>query len=122
MGARLITALNGYLAPKPSLPPPEEPALPELDDAWGIQIAYGIDVFRDGMDPASQISYLSKLGSLDAIRPRFRWPENFEPEDCYLNLSLVLVTDANKQTIEDVSWNTRAWSNRCANEWFETER
>lgn len=102
MGARLITALNDYLAPKPSFPPPEEPVVPALNDARGIQIAYRIDVFRDGMDIASQISYLSKLGSLDAISPRFHWPENFAPEACYLNLSLVLVTDANKQTIEDV--------------------
>lgn len=103
MGARLITALNDYLAPKATiLPPPEEPAIPALNDAWGIQIAYGIDVFRDGMDPASQISYLCKLGSLEAITPKFHWPEDFDPESCYLNLSLVLVTDANKQTIEDV--------------------
>lgn len=103
LGAQLITALNRYLVVEPCTPevlPVEH--LPASPGAWGIHICYGEDVFRDGMDPASQLSYLARLGEVEEVQCRFRWPEQFDPESCYLDLRLSLISSAEKQTLEDV--------------------
>ena len=71
---------------------------------WQIDIQYGQDVFRDGMDPLSQLNYLQSLGQLLSIALQSHFPEAnlFDPESCYLQLTLVLDSDASKQQIEDV--------------------
>lgn len=101
-GAALLTQLASYLEPaKPSVVPDAAPV--ELaEHAWAIQVQYGVDVFRDGMDPLSQLSYLSTFGTVSEVQLRYQFPADFDPESCYLQLQLLLETDAPKQKIEDV--------------------
>lgn len=102
-GAGLLNQLAAYLgAPKPAPQVIVEPAIVAAHDAWAIDINYGLDVFRDGMDPLSQLSYLRNLGTVSQVQLRHLFPSDFDPESCYLQLSLLLETNADKQTIEDV--------------------
>ncbi len=101
-GTLLLEALHQYLDPQPaSTPAASAHTAPEH---WQIDIQYGQDVFRDGMDPQSQLNYLQSLGQLLSIVLQSHFPEAnlFDPESCYLQLTLVLDSDASKQQIEDV--------------------
>jgi two-component system, chemotaxis family, sensor kinase CheA len=72
--------------------------------AWHISVRFGRDVFRNGMDPASFINYLSKIGEiigLAAIHDSMPPFEEMDPESCYLGFEISLRTDADKKTIED---------------------
>lgn len=101
-GTRLLEALHQYLDPAPA----STPSLPAqtAPEHWQIEIQYGQDVFRDGMDPLSQLNYLQSLGQLLSIELQSHFPASdlFDPESCYLQLALVLDSDASKQQIEDV--------------------
>jgi len=72
--------------------------------AWHISVRFGRDVFRNGMDPASFINYLSKLGEIIGLAtihdsmPSF---EEMDPESCYFGFKMSLKTHADKKTIED---------------------
>ncbi|NOZ69577.1 MAG: chemotaxis protein CheA [Deferribacteres bacterium] len=72
---------------------------------WHISLRFGRDVLRDGMDPISFISYLSKLGEItglttltDAMPPA----QEMDPESCYLGFEIDFRSDAGRQAIEDV--------------------
>jgi two-component system, chemotaxis family, sensor kinase CheA len=75
-------------------------------DNWHISLRFGPNAFRNGMDPASFITYLNKIGELknitlidDAIP---QWNE-FDAESCYLGFEIVLIApDTNKEAIEEV--------------------
>jgi anti-anti-sigma regulatory factor len=74
-------------------------------DQWQINLKFGSESFRNGMDPASFIGYLAKLGEInvqtfdDAI-PLWK---NFDPESCYLRFSIQLTGEAiTLQKIEEV--------------------
>lgn len=101
-GADLLTQLSSYLTPPASAvasAPTSEPMAPHT---WAIDVHYGIDVFRDGMDPLSQLSYLMTLGDVSDVQLRCEFPSEFDPESCYLQLQLQLDTPVHKQKIEDV--------------------
>ncbi len=56
-GTSLLEQLGAYLQPtKAAAAAQTEAAHPAAADAWRIDVAYGMDVFRDGMDPVSQLS------------------------------------------------------------------
>ncbi len=102
-GTALLEQLGAYLQPAKTVAAVQaEAAQPAAADAWRIDVAYGVDVFRDGMDPVSQLSYLSTLGTLEDVVLLTDFPADFDPESCYLQLQLLLKTDASKQKIEDV--------------------
>lgn len=88
-----------------------EPAFERLaadavsNDCWHISVRFGINSFRDGMDPLSFITYLGTLGKVQAITPlaEFIPPlEQYDCESCYLGFSLQFDSSASKQEIEDV--------------------
>jgi len=76
------------------------------NENWHISLRFGPNVLRNGMDPASFIKYLNKIGEIknitiieDAIP---LWTE-FDPESCYLGFEIDLIApDTDKETIEDV--------------------
>jgi len=77
-----------------------------VSDNWHISLRFGPNALRNGMDPNSFISYLSKIGEvknltlIDDAMPE--WGD-FDPENCYLGFEIVLnAPNANKETIEDV--------------------
>ncbi len=73
---------------------------------WHISLRFGVNALRNGMDPASFIGYLNKLGDIknvhlieDAIP---KWDE-FDAESCYLGFEIsLLAPEANKETLEEV--------------------
>jgi len=101
-GTLLLERLAEYLQTTKTTVPVLKPSQNVAADAWSIDVKYGIDVFRDGMDPVSQLNYLSTLGTLEDVILQFQFPADFDPESCYLHIKLSLKTEAPKQKIEDV--------------------
>lgn len=59
-------------------------------NSWLIKVQFGLDTYRNGMDPTSFVQYLQTLGQLRVVST-FAVPEdhvNFDPESCYLGLEL----------------------------------
>ena len=102
-GTALINQLHVYLDPAPVVI--TEPVLSATEtEHWQLDIQYGEDVFRDGMDPLSQLHYLQSLGELRQVQLLPHWPDPaaFDPESCYLQLKFELASTATKQQIADV--------------------
>jgi len=110
----LISKLNGYLGIEKDNSCSEVSPVDDnteghdgvASDNWHISLRFGINALRNGMDPASFISYLNKIGELqsvvvldDAIPPWFE----FDAESCYLGFELSLFApNSNKEEIVDV--------------------
>ncbi len=76
-----------------------------ISDNWHISLRFGRNVMQDGMDPASFIAYLTKLGDIvslttltDAVPPA----AEMDPENCYLGFEIEFKSESDKQSIEDV--------------------
>ncbi len=104
-----LDALHAYLAPAPVMEP-NHPALDANDYAgesgcWLVSLEFGRDVFRQGMDPASFIAYLGRLGRIVALATvdgGLPPPEQMDPQSCYLGFEIVLETSANAEEISKV--------------------
>ena len=104
-----LDALHAYLAPSPVMEP-NHPALDANDYAgesgcWLVSLEFGRDVFRQGMDPASFIAYLGRLGRIVALATvdgGLPPPEQMDPQSCYLGFEIVLETSANAEEISKV--------------------
>jgi len=115
----LITKLNVYLGGSSEESPLADTATPieaagqspkvaggVENENWHISLRFGIDALRNGMDPASFIGYLNKMGDLtsvvlldDAIPS---WSE-FDPESCYLGFEISLFApNTDKEALEEV--------------------
>lgn len=107
VGIALINQLELYLNPNARTDSTEvepEPLPEELPDprCWLINIDYGEEVFRDGMDPISQLCFLQTMGSLPKVTLQPRFPaQDFDPESCYLSVRAEFETVASKQQIEE---------------------
>lgn len=72
-------------------------------DNWHLSLAFGRDVLKTGMDPASFIRYLSTIGDIvslvtdDSDLPGL---PQLDPESCYLTFEIEFRSEADKQTIE----------------------
>ncbi|TFF13428.1 chemotaxis protein CheA [Pseudomonas sp. BCA14] len=72
---------------------------------WHISLRFGVDVFRNGMDPLSFLRYLATLGQLlqvttltESIPPVDGW----DPESCYLGFEIDLRSKAGHATLNEV--------------------
>ncbi len=76
----------------------------QMLQSWLIHINYHQEVFRDGMDPASQLNYLGILGEVVnvEIQPRFPHWQEYQAEVCYLTLVIEFLSAAAQEDIEDV--------------------
>lgn len=73
-------------------------------DNWHISLRFGKDVLRNGMDPASFLRYLAKLGEIVYVTTLFdKMPaaESMDPESCYIGFEVDLKSDVSKKEIED---------------------
>ncbi len=73
--------------------------------AWHISLRFGADTFRSGMDPASFLTYLTRLGEITSLVTLFDSIPAFNemnPESCYLGFEIDLKSDFDKKTLEDV--------------------
>ncbi len=70
---------------------------------WVISARFGLETFRNGMDPLSIARYLGGLGRVVSVRcgadtvPAL---VNLNPENCYLSFSMDLETTASREDIE----------------------
>ena len=76
-----------------------------VDVLWHLSLRFGVDVFRNGMDPLSFLRYLETLGQVlqvttltDSIPPMDRW----DPESCYLGFEIDLRSTASHATLNEV--------------------
>ena len=96
---QLIQSLQEYL-PETEQTIVEPPPITDKDsNLWQIFVTFGRNTFKDGFDPASFIAYLGKLGTL--ISTSTNWSEipnfeDFDPEDCYLTIELLLESETRK--------------------------
>lgn len=77
----------------------------QADVLWHISLRFGVDVFRNGMDPLSFLRYLETLGQMvqvttltDAIPALEHW----DPESCYLGFEIDLRSTASQATLVEV--------------------
>ena len=78
---------------------------PQAELLWHISLRFGVDVFRNGMDPLSFLRYLDTLGQVlqvttltDSIPPVDAW----DPESCYLGFEIDLRSNASHTTLNEV--------------------
>lgn len=72
---------------------------------WHLSLRFGVDSFRNGMDPLSFIRYLGTLGdvvSLTTMTQALPAAEDMDPESCYLGFEIDLKSAATKEAIEGV--------------------
>jgi two-component system chemotaxis sensor kinase CheA len=70
---------------------------------WRVELGFGEDMLRHGMDPASVLRYLAQLGEIDAVQTAtVRLPRlaEMDAEGCYLDVSLTLASDKPVEEIE----------------------
>jgi two-component system, chemotaxis family, sensor kinase CheA len=78
-------------------------AAPPASVEWRIQVRFGGDTFRNGMDPLAILHYLGGLGTLRDVRcdvSAVPVIEELDPESCCLSLSLAVVSDRGRDAIE----------------------
>ncbi|KTB82033.1 chemotaxis protein CheA [Pseudomonas syringae] len=108
--AALRQALQIYQAPG-AAPVIEEAHSSDTTDAenaevlWHISLRFGVDVFRNGMDPLSFLRYLNTLGKMiqvstltDSIPPVEAW----DPESCHLGFDIDFLSSAGHAAINEV--------------------
>ena len=74
-------------------------------DYWHLSLRFGLDVFRNGMDPFSFVRCLASHGTimqLVTIIDSIPVAEDMDPESCYLGFEISLQSNADKRTIENV--------------------
>ncbi|MEI7841231.1 MAG: chemotaxis protein CheA [Methylococcaceae bacterium] len=74
-------------------------------DYWHISLRFGLEVFRNGMDPFSFVRYLSTIGQviqLVTIIDTIPSADKMDPESCYLGFEISFDSDADKITIENI--------------------
>ena len=70
---------------------------------WSISANFGLETFRNGMDPLSVVRYLSGLGNVVSVHSRIDTVPalaNLNPESCYLSFQMDLETQATREDIE----------------------
>jgi len=108
----LVDALSRYLA----VPQPASQTACDVapDDAatataapgmqrWSIALQCGEPVLRNGMDPLSIVLYLARLGDIARIcanSDRVPSLDTLDPEACFLDFQIELLSDAGRQAIE----------------------
>lgn len=86
--------------------PVEALTAPEVKlSSWHISLRFGIDTFRDGMDPLSFLQYLQQIGKIVAlvtITDQLPALNDFDPESCYLGFEIAFAGNVGKAEIADV--------------------
>ncbi|ONH53044.1 two-component system, chemotaxis family, sensor kinase CheA [Pseudomonas cedrina] len=75
------------------------------DVLWHISLRFGVDVFRNGMDPLSFLRYLDTLGTLlqvTTLTDGIPAVDSWDPESCYLGFEIDLRSPASHTTLNEV--------------------
>lgn len=107
-GEALREALSAY-QPIHAAPAGVEIAVVDDDTAtevlWHISLRFGVDVFRNGMDPLSFLRYLDTLGTLlqvTTLTDGIPAVDSWDPESCYLGFEIDLRSTASHATLNEV--------------------
>ena len=76
-----------------------------LSGNWHLSLRFGVDCFRNGMDPLAFIQYLASLGEivqLTTIVTAIPAAKAMDPESCYLGFEIDIKTGADKAALENV--------------------
>ncbi|WP_459206802.1 chemotaxis protein CheA [Pseudomonas sp. MLB6B] len=105
-------ALREALSAYQTLRTPTADAVPAVlaEDAptavlWHISLRFGVDVFRNGMDPLSFLRYLETLGQMvqvTTLTDSIPALEHWDPESCYLGFEIDLRSTASQATLDEV--------------------
>ncbi|WP_426114582.1 chemotaxis protein CheA [Pseudomonas sp. DSP3-2-2] len=109
----LRQALQNYQAPGAALDtsPRKEPAVenvaahPASASLWHISLRFGVDVFRNGMDPLSFLRYLNTLGeTVEIVTLSDGMPgmDAWDAESCYLGFDIEFRSAATHAEINEV--------------------
>ncbi|MFJ3448860.1 chemotaxis protein CheA [Pseudomonas sichuanensis] len=72
---------------------------------WQLSLRLDAELLRNGFDPCAFIRYLARLGEIRALRTLTQalpCLQQMDPEQCYLGFEITLVSEASRETIEDV--------------------
>lgn len=72
---------------------------------WHISLRFGVDVFRNGMDPLSFLRYLETLGQITQVTTltdNIPALDSWDPESCYLGFEIDLRSTASHATLSEV--------------------
>lgn len=108
--AELIAKLQKYtVGGAPTAPAPTATANNAVDSSsvqhWHISLQFGLEVLRNGMDPLSFLRYLATLGQITKVNTRSeRLPSlaDIDPEACYLDIDIDLLSAADELSIAGV--------------------
>ena len=87
----------------PAVAAPPGAAVPGGLRVWSISARFGLETFRNGMDPLSIARYLAGLGRVLSVRSgadNVPALVNLNPESCYLSFAMELETAAKRDDIE----------------------
>jgi two-component system chemotaxis sensor kinase CheA len=83
----------------------ETSAAEPVAGCWQVQVRFGRELLRQGMDPLGFIRFLATLGEIRTVSTlldALPAPADFDPECCYLGFDIALATTADKAAIENV--------------------
>ncbi|ARD10914.1 MULTISPECIES: chemotaxis protein CheA [Pseudomonas] len=108
--AALRQALQVYQAPGNAQPADEARAPSVIDEQpaevlWHISLRFGVDVFRNGMDPLSFLRYLNTLGQMvqvTTVTDSIPALEAWDPESCHLGFEIDFRSAAGHAAINEV--------------------
>ncbi|KWS96505.1 MULTISPECIES: chemotaxis protein CheA [Pseudomonas syringae group] len=108
--AALRQALQVYQAPGNAQPADEAQAPSVIDEQpaevlWHISLRFGVDVFRNGMDPLSFLRYLNTLGQMvqvTTVTDSIPALEAWDPESCHLGFEIDFRSAAGHAAINEV--------------------
>ncbi|WP_339438139.1 chemotaxis protein CheA [Pseudomonas sp. EA_15y_Pfl1_P104] len=78
---------------------------PGAEVLWHISLRFGVEVFRNGMDPLSFLRYLDTLGHMvqvTTLTDNIPALESWDPESCYLGFEIDLRSTASHATLNEV--------------------
>lgn len=83
--------------------PAAEQVLPAGVRRWHVSVAFGVDIYRNGMDPLAILGYLRGLGEIPqlvcdvaAIPPL----DQINPESCHLAFEFGIISEASRADLE----------------------
>ncbi|MCF5744840.1 chemotaxis protein CheA [Pseudomonas tremae] len=108
--AALRQALQVYQAPDTAQAADEAAATgvtdgEEIEASWHISLRFGVDVFRNGMDPLSFLRYLNTLGQMvkvTTVTDSIPAVESWDPESCHLGFEIEFRSAAGHAAINEV--------------------
>ncbi|WP_122455286.1 chemotaxis protein CheA [Pseudomonas viridiflava] len=106
--AALRQALQAYQAPaQASAQPVQTETVSDIqaERLWHISLRFGVDVFRNGMDPLSFLRYLNTLGQMvqvTTVTDSIPTIEEWDPESCHLGFEIDFRSAAGYAAINEV--------------------